>query len=629
MQEIEGEVIVVDNHSADGSAELVAKKFPQFRLIANKENVGYSKANNQAIKEAKGNYYLLLNPDTVVEKDCFQKVIAFMDSYPDAGGLGVKMVDGKGNFLPESKRAFPTASVSLYKVLRLHQFFPKSKVFDRYYLGYLSPDEVHEVDILVGAFMLLRAEALEKTGLLDEQFFMFWEDTDLSYRLQKAGYKNYYFPLTRIIHYKGESTRKDTPAYIGVFYGAMERFVLKHFPKQPLYLWSVKLIRWALTGFVFLRNLVTSIALPIADVIVLLIGMFLLVNFWELNYKFQKDYFPPEFKLVAVPLYILVWILSVYVNGGYDRPFKLYRIGRGILLGTLLISAASNFVEDIRFSRAMIVLGGLYAMVALFSTRWLSGLIARKWRSDDAPSIKKIIIVGEKSETDRVAGLIKQAGIESHYLGYISPGLVESQDHQYLGPVERIDDLLDIYRPGEVIFCLNSIPVNQVIELMSRNAAKVNEFKIVPQGSDYAIGSNSSKSRGEIYAINIKLSILEPASIRNKRLIDVLISTLLLLISPFSWLFIRHPRRLWNNTLMVLSGRWTWVGYAYQQHTELPELKPGVIHPALRKGNNSTLDDETQRRLDFLYARDYHVGQDLQLIFQNLRRLDLQPMHSA
>ena len=229
MQGVEGEVFVVDNNSVDGSLKMLAAKFPKNKMIANKENVGFAKANNQAIRLSKGEYVLLLNPDTVVEDDTFTKTIAFMDSHPDAGGLGVKMVDGKGRFLPESKRGLPTPMTAFYKIFGLSKLFPHSRRFSKYHLGYLDEDEVNPVDILAGAFMLMRRATLDKCGLLDETFFMYGEDIDLSYRITLAGYKNYYFPETRIIHYKGESTKKTSVNYVLVFYKAMEIFANKYF----------------------------------------------------------------------------------------------------------------------------------------------------------------------------------------------------------------------------------------------------------------------------------------------------------------------------------------------------------------------------------------------------------------
>lgn len=235
---IDTEVFVVDNNSVDDSVQMLSERFPWVKLICNKDNVGFAKANNQAIREATGEYVLLLNPDTVVENDTFNKIIDFMDAHPEAGGLGVKMVDGKGNFLPESKRSLPTPAVSFYKIFGLSKLFPKSKKFGKYHLTYLDNDTIHEVEILAGAFMFMRKSALDKVGLLDETFFMYGEDIDLSYRLILGGYKNYYFPETRIIHYKGESTKKASFNYVYMFYNAMIIFAKKHFSDKNLKLFS-------------------------------------------------------------------------------------------------------------------------------------------------------------------------------------------------------------------------------------------------------------------------------------------------------------------------------------------------------------------------------------------------------
>ena len=249
----------------DGSVEMIKEKFPQVKIIENKDNKGFSKANNQAIKIAKGEYVLLLNPDTVVEEDTFKKVIAFMDAHPGAGGLGVHMIDGKGNFLPESKRGLPTPSVAFYKIFGLSALFPKSKIFGKYHLGFLDKNKTAEVDVLSGAFMLLRKTALDKTGLLDETFFMYGEDIDISYRIIKAGYKNYYFPETRIIHYKGESTKKSSVNYVMVFYKAMMIFAFKHFSQNSARLFSF-LISFAIyirAGAAIVTRFIQKLFLPL------------------------------------------------------------------------------------------------------------------------------------------------------------------------------------------------------------------------------------------------------------------------------------------------------------------------------------------------------------------------------
>ena len=230
-QSIQTEVFVVDNNSSDFSAKIVASDFPQCNLIANKNNPGFSVANNQAIKQAKGRYILILNPDTIVAEDTFLKLIAFMDSNKNIGSSGIKMIDGSGSFLPESKRGIPTPWTAFCKMSGLSAFFKRSKLFNEYHKGYIPQNQTHETEILAGAFMFIRKEALDKAGLFDESFFMYGEDIDLSYRIIQTGYLNYYFADSTIIHFKGESTNKDK-VYRDRFYKAMIQFANKHFSRS-------------------------------------------------------------------------------------------------------------------------------------------------------------------------------------------------------------------------------------------------------------------------------------------------------------------------------------------------------------------------------------------------------------
>jgi len=227
IQNISAEIFVVDNNSEDGSAEMVEKDFPDVKLIKNNINSGFSAANNQAIRLAEGRFILLLNPDTLVEDDTLDLCLDFMSEHEDAGAIGVRMTDGKGRFLPESKRAFPTASAAFFKISGLAYLFPRSNLFSRYYLSHIDSMSTSVVEVIAGAFMFLRSEALQRAGLLDEDFFMYGEDIDLSYRINKSGFKNYYLPEAKIIHFKGKSTSRNNYSDIFHFYEAMRIYVRK------------------------------------------------------------------------------------------------------------------------------------------------------------------------------------------------------------------------------------------------------------------------------------------------------------------------------------------------------------------------------------------------------------------
>jgi len=225
---IEHEITVVDNASSDGSAEMVRDEFASVKLIVSGTNEGYPAACNRGIGVSSGDFILILNPDTVVAPDALARALTFMRGHPDAGAAGARMTDGNGRFLPESKRGFPSPLTSLFRFSGLGRLFPRSRLFNAYYLGHQPENENCRADILTGAFMLIRREALDEAGLFDTSFFMYGEDIDMSWRIRQAGWFNYYLADVHIVHYKGKSPFEDRESRIRHFYGAMKIFAVKH-----------------------------------------------------------------------------------------------------------------------------------------------------------------------------------------------------------------------------------------------------------------------------------------------------------------------------------------------------------------------------------------------------------------
>jgi GT2 family glycosyltransferase len=232
IKKISNEVIVVDNNSTDGSKDLLPAKFTEVKFIFNNENAGFAKACNQGFRISSGNYILFLNPDTILSGTCLTDCISFFETHNDAGAVGVRMTDGNGKFLKESKRGLPTPATSFYKLFGLTAIFPRSTVFAKYYHGHLPEKENNNVEVLSGAFLMVRREAFEKIGGFDEDFFMYGEDIDLSLRIYQLGFKNYYLGTINITHLKGGSTTYDYK-YVREFYGAMKLFVKKHYSNKP------------------------------------------------------------------------------------------------------------------------------------------------------------------------------------------------------------------------------------------------------------------------------------------------------------------------------------------------------------------------------------------------------------
>jgi len=629
------EVIVIDNNSVDGSVELIEQKFPEVILIANKKNVGFSSANNQGISIATGEYVLLLNPDTVVEEDTFTKTLAFMDEHPDAGGLGVKMYDGKGGYLPESKRGLPTPATAFYKMTGLSALFPRSKVFNHYYLGHLNNDETNEIEILSGAFMLIRKSVLDKTGLLDETFFMYGEDIDLSYRILKAGYKNYYFPHTRIIHYKGESTKKGSLNYVRLFYNAMIIFARKHFSASGAryYVLSIQLAIYLKALLTVAERFVRQLLLPLTDAAIIYGGMYLIKDFWQENVKVAEGTtYAPEYMLINVPLYILIWLLTVFLSGGYDVPLRLSRIVRGILAGTVLISAVYGFLpESLRFSRGMILLGMAWAAFALSGWRMLLHFIHyRNLNLETERQTKRALIVGSLHECLRVRNMLYESGVNIDLAGYVIPeitttaGKPEQENQNILGTTRQLEEITGIYKVNEIIFCALDLPSQQILQFMIDIGQQL-DYKIVPPESLSIIGSNSKNTAGDLYTIDINLNLSQSRYRRNKRLFDLCICLAMLVLLPLMLLLIRSRMRFLYNWWQVLNGSRTWIGFAPVQkddHTTitLPPLKKGILSP-LDELPGREYDSITKQRLNLLYAKNYHPYTDLDILWKGFADL--------
>lgn len=617
------EVFVVDNNSVDNSVEMVREKFPQVKIIANKENVGFSKANNQALRIAQGEYQLLLNPDTVVEEDTFKKIIQFMDEHPEAGGLGVYMIDGKGNFLPESKRGLPTPLVAFYKIFGLSALFPDSKIFGKYHLGYLDKNKIHEVEILSGAFMLLRKKALDKVGLLDEDFFMYGEDIDLSYRIIKGGFKNYYFPETRIIHYKGESTKKSSINYVFVFYNAMIIFAKKHFSQKHASIFSflINMAIYLRAGIAILNRFLKQIFLPTLDALVIFGGLLFLKYYWENVVRADENFhFDEKIISIAFPSFVFVWLISIYLNGGYDKPVKTINVTRGVLSGAVLILVAYALLpESLRFSRAMVLLGAAWSVFALPAYRYILHLLNIKLVELDTDLKKRIAVVGSRDEYLRVLDFIRLSDVKTSFIGHIGLNEQSTKYEDSIGNFSQLIELIAIYQIDEVIFCAKDIPAQTIIEQMSRISNTNIEFKIAPPESLFIIGSNSINTNGQLYVININ-SINKASNKRNKRFLDIIVSVVLFILSPLLILIIPTRLGLLKNIFLVLTGKKSWVGYKKtNQKQELPKIKEGVLNPV--DYLSSQPDETTIYRLNQLYAKDYKINNDLQIILKSWRLL--------
>jgi O-antigen biosynthesis protein len=624
IENIPAEVFVVDNNSVDGSAFMVKSKFPGVHFIENKVNVGFSKANNQAFELATGEYILALNPDTLVEEASLSKCIRFMDEHIDTGGLGVKMIDGKGNFLPESKRALPTPITSFYKIFGFSRLFPKSKIFGRYHLGHIDNDMVSEVEILCGAFMLMRKKALEITGYFDEAFFMYGEDIDLSYRLLKAGYKNIYFPETTIIHYKGESTKKGSINYVIVFYNAMLIFARKHFSKKNIALFSLS-IKFAIyfrASLSIIKRFIGRMFLPFADAALIYSGYIIIKPIWE-NFKFNREgTYPPMFLYVIVPVYILIWLMSLVFSGAYDKPISLKSAVNGILYGTFAILVLYALLPlDLRFSRALILIGAMWSLVILLLLRLALHFLRVNTFRLSLLQKRTTVIVGEEREASRISDMFKTYPANAELIGIVNPLEDEPNGNDYIGNLSQLTEIVKINKVDEIIFSGKNLSAQEIINNMLQLAEFNVDFKIAPPESMMIIGSSSINTFGDFYLMNLN-SIASSKNRRNKRTIDIICALLFLLTSPALIFIFRRKGQFLLNCFKVLIGQRTWVGYhetgAHQY--SLPGLKRGYLSSA-SSIQEKLADTEMLNKINMMYAKDYRVINDLNIIFKGFKKL--------
>ncbi len=601
------EVFVVDNNSVDESMTMVATKFPWVQRIENKENVGFSKANNQAIQQASGRYVVLLNPDTVVEEDTLVKCIKFMDSHLNAGGLGVRMLDGKGKFLPESKRGLPSPKVAFFKIFGLSRFFKKSKKFNYYHLGHLSEFETNKIDILSGAFMFMRKEALDKVGVLDEAFFMYGEDIDLSFRLQKGGYDNYYFPETKIIHYKGESTKKSSVNYVFVFYKAMIIFANKHFSQKNASIFSIAIhsaIYMRATAALAHRFIKQSI-LPLTDFSLTLGGLLLLTHQW----KIRDIHFTEIAYQIQIPLYAFIWIFLSYLLGQYDKGSSRNIVWKGSLLGTLFILVIYALLpKEYQFSRLFIIIGVSWYILQFYLLRIVLNLYQNHQIGLPKPIQKRFAIIGTESEFLRIEKLLHTtySNIEStHWLS------IEEINNN----TNRVQEFIQVYKINELIFSSKDLSAKDIIGLMSAVNTQDVDFKIAQPEAEYLIGSNSIDTAGDLYIQNFNL-LLRQENRRSKRLFDLITSFALLVFLPALIFFIKNKKFLLKNLMDVITGKKTWIGAPIERKNSF--IKPGILLPIQLLNEAESID---YQKINLLYAKNYSVLYDVQCMLKNWHSL--------
>jgi GT2 family glycosyltransferase len=623
------EVFVVDNASDDGSVELVRNKFPQVHLIANPVNVGFAKANNQALARSTGRFLLLLNPDTLIQEDTFEKLIGFFESHSDAGMAGCKILNPDGTLQLPCRRSFPTPWTAFTKTFGLSTLFPKSKLFARYNLTYLDPDDTYEVDAVSGSFMMVTRETYDKIGGLDETFFMYGEDLDWCYRVQQSGKKVYYVPTTSIIHYKGESTKRSDIDELKVFYNAMRLFVRKHHAGSPVF-------EWFIYSGIYVRKMLADSARVFKPAGVAVLDMLIVMLTILAGEYYRKG------ALFTLPAYAYPWtfiippgiiFVALLIYGVYtEHKLSVSRSFVAVLSGFTIIAATVAFEKDFAFSRIIMIISGGLSLMLIPGWRLILRMLGFAEKSSRTTLFgRRTIIVGvQQSGQDILRKLRAKVGGGYSVVGFIDidrKRLGEKvMDVEILGSIETINRTVEQHHISEVIFSSDAVSYSTILSVIANNRNRFVNFRLVPNNLEVIIGKGSIDQLDQIPFIEIDYNIAKPGNRLVKRLFDILASLFFLIsIAPFVY-FIRifsknmliGMKRTVSQLPSVLSGKKSLVGYSDGSKKNFYSGKPGLTG-LIQIQNESVLTPEEREQYDLYYAKNQSLMLDLEIIVKSLQ----------
>ncbi len=612
MRGVEGEIIVVDNASSDNSMAYLPPLFPSVHFISNNTNLGFARANNQALARCTGAYVLFLNPDTLVPENFLQKTLAYIQQQPNAGALGVRMLDGKGRFLPESKRAFPSPWVSFAKLSGLAALFPRSGFFNRYALGHLDEYCNHEVPVLAGACMLVRRELLLQLKGFDENYFLYGEDIDLSYRIQKAGYTNHYFAEMAIIHFKGESSANATLSRVRFFYTAMLVFVQKHYRTG-----SSKIIALFLKTAIAARGLLSAakqLLQPMVDAVLFFASIKIIAFFWVAFVREGKPFGVPEMNWL-LPVFSLLFILSAAIAGLYDKPYNYSKTITATVFALLsMLALYSLLPEGIRFSRGVVLLGGITGIVLIFFFRQ----VMHRWMPDHA-----VVSENNTGQTWIVASAEEYAAITRQFTSLVMDGVVPERistskvEIQTRCSFQDLPVVVKSNSPNRILFCVGERSLQEIILQLPAYNKPSPLFLFHIAGSGSIVGSHTLAPGPAVITSFVEYPITQSYQKRMKRVVDIVLAFFAWIVFPIHFLMHRKPVKLLKHALQVLIGSKTWVGYTSISE-DLPAIKEAVIASIDVK---MITDRDAQKKADSTYAWKYDWWNDIGIVLRNYHRL--------
>ncbi len=624
-----GEVFVVDNNSDDGSVDMVRERFPAVRLIASTRNEGFARANNLALAEARGEYLLLLNPDTLVQEDTFSVMLRFFEENKDVGMAGCRIITPDGSLEPACRRSFPSPWVSFTKLTGLSVLFPRSSILARYNLTYLSEDETYEVDAISGSFMMLRSTVYERIGGLDEEFFMYGEDLDWCYRVQQAGWKICYVHATKIIHYGGESTKRSSIDATAVFYRAMELFARKNLKLSRLSYAVITLGIKLRLGVTRARVLAGRTGAFVLDALLTLGSLTLGELLWFGEVPALPSYAYPTVQIATV----LVAISALAMAGAYTRrEYRVLRAALGVVLGLLLLSTMTFFFKDYAFSRAVVLIASACNILLLPGWRLLRAVLSPGGESlvTGRPTLLvgltgQSLVVLERlrtydAGTYRVVGLID---VTRRRLGETIDGV------EVLGSIDNIGKVIAEQGVTDVIVAPDVLTYAEILSMISRARDARVSYRIVPRSMEFIVGKAGIDQLTSVPLVDVEYNLLRLTNRMSKRMLDVAVSLAGLITAYPFVVFMARPsqttcsfRWMIRNLPRVLSGQLSLVGYPMTGDVPVSGMyagKPGLTGLVQLRSFDSMQQEEINK-LTVQYLRNHSVFLDCEILLRTFVR---------
>jgi len=650
--ELDIEIFVVDNASVDGSQAMVKKRFPSVKLIENDRNVGFSTANNQALEKAQGDYILILNPDTLIQEDTLLILKKHLDENHKLGAVGCKLLNPDGSYQINSRRSFPTPWVAFSRIVGLSKIFPRSRLFGQYNLTYINPDAETEVDVLSGSLMMLRRKALDQVGYFDEDYFMYGEDIDLSYRIKKAGWHILYTPATQAIHYKGESTKKSEFSAITRFYSTMLIFIRKHFGGRYSFALRVLLTFgiYSRAVMAYLHQTVKNLAPPFIDLVVIILSLLLAI-------RIRFPHYPLERFIIVLPIYALVWMVSIYLFRAYGgkKSYHLKPVLWGSVFGLLVNSTFTYFFKQFAYSRIVVLISFLLILVLLSIWRIAYRFTGPGSRKGPLSRLKRAIIIGAGSEGKRILNKLR-ARPDMHYeiCGFVDfdPKNVgkEIDGSEVLATIGNIKEVIRIEDINDVIFSSDRLTNAQILETIIRARGSGVNFRIVPHEVEYIVAKSSVDEIEAVPLLDIN-GFASPLDLMVKRLFDLIVSVIVIVISsPIMLINTITGARLRKRDILgadgqplvvsvferglpflraiplyfsVLTGRLSVVGSEIRDFKAaefLPTYKPGLtgLVQVKAKEKEHALSQKEKDYYNLYYFKNQSIITDLQIIIRSI-----------